>query len=105
MRVSAPCAIFHSDAPGRHFTQNDAYVAPLENIGIPVSNLNANQQTLVMEIIHKYLDTLPDLVAASHLERLQAAGFENITFAWAGPLRSAASALLPFAGSHLLDGT
>ena len=81
-------AIFQNDAPGRHFTQNDAYVAPLENIGIAISTLNADQQTLVMEIIHKYLDTLPDLVAASHLERSQAAGVENITFAWAGSLEA-----------------
>ena len=81
-------AIFDQNAPGRHFTQNDPYVAPLENIGIPVTNLNQDQQTLIMEIIHKYLDTLPDLVAASHLERLQTAGFENITFAWAGSLEA-----------------
>ena len=81
-------AIVQQKAPGRHFTQNEAYVAPLENIGIPTANLNADQQTLVMEVIHKYLDTLPDLVAASHLDRLQAAGFENITFAWAGPLEA-----------------
>jgi hypothetical protein len=80
--------IFDQGAPGRHFTQNDAYVAPLENIGIAVSNLNANQQTLVMEIIHKYLNTLPDLVAVSHLERLQDAGLEGITFAWAGSLEA-----------------
>src|ERR1700752_297707 len=26
-------AIFQQDAPGRHFTQNDAYVTPLQNIG------------------------------------------------------------------------
>lgn len=81
-------AIFDQKAPGRHFTQNDAYITPLENFGIPTANLNPNQQTLVMEVIHKYLDTLPDLVAAPHLERLQAAGFENITFAWAGSLEA-----------------
>jgi len=79
-------AIFQQDTLGRHLTQNDAYVAPLENIGISASQLNTNQQTLIMEIIHKYLDTLPDLIAASHLDRLQSAGIENITFAWAGPL-------------------
>ena len=79
-------AIIQQDAPGRHFTQNDAYVAPLETIGIPASSLDANRQALITEIIHKYLDTLPDLVAASHLDRLQAAGLENITFAWAGSL-------------------
>ena len=81
-------AIFQQDAPGRHFTQNDAYVTPLENIGIVAFNLNADGQALIMEIIHKYLDTLPDLVAAPHLDRLQAAGFENITFAWAGSLEA-----------------
>ena len=81
-------AIFAQRAPGRHFTQNDIYVAPLETLGIPASSLNADQQTLVMEIIHRYLDTLPDQIAASHLDRVQAAGFENIFFAWAGPLEA-----------------
>jgi Protein of unknown function (DUF3500) len=79
-------AIFQNGAPGRHFTQNEVYVRPLENLGIAVSNLNVNQRALVTEIIHKYLDTLPDLIAVTHLERLQAAGFEQIIFAWAGSL-------------------
>lgn len=81
-------AIFQQDTLGRHVTQNEAYVTPLETLGIAALNLNANQQALVTEVIHKYLDTLPDLVAASHLDRLQAAGFENIYFAWAGPLEA-----------------
>ena len=81
-------AIFQQDTLGRHVTQNEAYVAPLENIGIPASNLNADQQALIMEIIHKYLDTLPESIAVSHLDRLQAAGLENVTFAWAGPLEA-----------------
>src|SRR5215207_1453996 len=63
--------IFQRDALGRHVTQNDAYVAPLQHIGIAVSNLSADRQTLMMEIIHKYLDTLPEMIAASHLDRLQ----------------------------------
>ena len=81
-------AIFQQDTLGRHVTQNDAYVTPLENVGIAISNLDANRQTLVMEIIHKYLDTLPDLVASSHLDRIQAAGMENVFFAWAGSLEA-----------------
>lgn len=80
--------IFQQKTLGHHVTQNQVYVTPLETVGIATSNLNADQQSLVMEIIHKYLDTLPELVAASHLDRLQAAGFENITFAWAGPLEA-----------------
>jgi hypothetical protein len=81
-------AIFQDNAPGRHITQNEAYVTVLENIGISTTSLDVNQQALVMEIIHKYLDTLPDMVAASHLDRLQAAGLENIYFAWAGSLEA-----------------
>ncbi len=81
-------AIFQKDTLGRHVTGNEAYVTPLETIGIPTSDLNADRQALVMEVIHKYLDTLPDLIAASHLDRLQAAGFENIYFAWAGSLEA-----------------
>jgi len=81
-------AIFQPNAPGIHFTQNQAYIAPLETIGVATSSLNADGQALVWEIIHKYLDTLPELIAAAHLERLQAAGFENISFAWAGSLEA-----------------
>jgi WD40 repeat protein len=79
-------AIFQKKTLGNHVTQNAVYVTPLETVGIAASSLNADQQALVMEVIHKYLDTLPDLVAASHLNRLQAAGFESITFGWAGSL-------------------
>jgi hypothetical protein len=79
-------AVFQQNVLGRHETQNADYVTPLETVGIATSELNTDRQALVMEIIHKYLDTLPDMIAASHLDRLQAAGFENIFFAWAGPL-------------------
>lgn len=79
-------AIFQQDTLGRHVTWNDVYISPLETAGIPVSSMDTNQQALVTEIVHKYLDTLPDQVAASHLDRLQAAGFENVSFAWAGSL-------------------
>jgi hypothetical protein len=81
-------AIFQQSALGRHVTQNQAYVTPLDTVGIAVSNLSADRQVLVTEIIDKYLDTLPDLIATSHLDRLQTAGFENIFFAWAGSLEA-----------------
>jgi hypothetical protein len=81
-------AIFQKRTLGNHVTQNDAYVTPLETVGIAASNLNAGQQALVIEIVHKYLDTLPEMITAAHLDRLQASGFENIAFAWAGPLEA-----------------
>jgi hypothetical protein len=81
-------AIFDQRTLTQHVTWNEAYVTPLETVGVPTSSMNNDQQALVTEIIHKYLDTLPDMVAASHLDRLQAAGFENIYFGWAGPLEA-----------------
>jgi len=81
-------ATMQQNVLGRHVTQNQAYVTPLETVGIPTSDLTEDRQVLVMEIIHKYLDTLPDMIAASHMNRLLAAGFENIYFAWAGSLES-----------------
>src|SRR5688572_10937398 len=40
-------AIFQPSAPGRHFTQNQAYAAPLETLGIATSDLTTNGQALV----------------------------------------------------------
>jgi hypothetical protein len=81
-------AVFDARAPGVHFTQNQAYVAPLETLGVPVGDLSPDGQALVAEIVHKYLDTLPDLIAAAHFHRLEAAGFEHVHFAWAGSLEA-----------------
>ena len=81
-------AVFQQETLGRHITQNEAYVTPLQTVGIAASGLDANRQALVTEIIHRYLDTLPDMIAASHLDRLQAAGFDSIYFAWAGALEA-----------------
>jgi hypothetical protein len=81
-------AIFDQRTLTQHVTWNNAYVTTLETVGVPTSSMNVDQQALVMEIIHKYLDTLPEMIAASHLDRLQAAGFENIHFGWAGPLEA-----------------
>jgi hypothetical protein len=78
--------IFQPRTLTRHVTQNQPYVAPLEAVGIPVTEFAPDRQTLVDEIIHAYLDTLPDDVAAVHLDRIAQAGWENIRFGWAGPI-------------------
>jgi hypothetical protein len=79
-------AMFQPRTLTRHVTQNQAYVAPLEAAGIPVTELDPDRQALVDEIIHAYLDTLPDEVAAVQLGRVAEAGLENIRFGWAGSI-------------------
>ncbi len=51
-----------------------------------MSDLNAEQQALVMEIITTYLGTLPVQLAQTHLDKLNTAGLANIRFGWAGSL-------------------
>jgi hypothetical protein len=79
-------ALFQDRTLTRHITQNQAYVVPLDPVGIPVTELDQDRQALVNEIIHTYLNTLPDDVAAVQLERIAQAGLENIRFGWAGPI-------------------
>ena len=79
-------AIFRPNTLTRHVTQNAPTVEPLEQIGVPWGDLNADQQALVTEIVRAYLNTLPADLAALQLERVAAAGWENIRFGWAGPI-------------------
>jgi hypothetical protein len=79
-------AIFQPRTLSRHVTWNEAYIAPLEPMGIPIMELDQDRQALVTEIIHAYLNTLPDEVAAVQLDRVASAGLENIRFGWAGPI-------------------
>ncbi|MGQ0602225.1 MAG: DUF3500 domain-containing protein [Anaerolineales bacterium] len=79
-------AIFQANTLTRHITQNEARVGPLDPVGVAYGNLTTTQQQLALEIIQTYLSVLPDSIAAAQLERLTAAGLENIHFGWAGPL-------------------
>lgn len=72
----------------RHVTQNEPYVVPLEQTGLQMGEMNANQQALALEIIRTYLGTLPEHLSQAHFERAEAMGLENIRFGWAGPLES-----------------
>ncbi len=81
-------ALFQERTLTRHVTQNEAYVVPLDPVGLLVGELNADRQALVLEIIQTYLGTLPTGPGTSHFERLREAGLENIHFGWAGPLES-----------------
>ncbi|MBI5565888.1 MAG: DUF3500 domain-containing protein [Chloroflexi bacterium] len=79
-------AIFRPNTLTRHVTQNAPTVEPLEQIGVPFGDLNADRQALVTEIVQAYLSTLPTDLAALQLERVAAAGWEHVRFGWAGPI-------------------
>jgi hypothetical protein len=79
-------AIFQPNTLTRHETQNLPSVTPLSPVGVPVSDLGPDQQALVNEIVHTYLNTLPAELADVHLQRVANAGLENVQFGWAGPI-------------------
>ena len=79
-------AIFQASSLTQHVTQNQPYVSPLEPIGILASELNADQQALILEIIQTYLGVQSASIATSSFERIHTAGLEHIRFGWAGSL-------------------
>jgi hypothetical protein len=81
-------AIFEARALGQHVTQNQPYVKPLAPVGLAASEFNPDQQKLLQEVLQTYLNTLPANLAATHLDRIHAAGLEQIHFGWAGALEA-----------------
>jgi len=77
-------AVFQPNTLTRHVTQNQPTVTPLDPVGIPIGDLGPDQQALVLEIIHTYLNTLPTHLAEAQLGRVTDAGVENVLFGWAG---------------------
>lgn len=52
--------------------------------GIPASELNDGQMELLHRLIAAYAGNLPEDVAAADLAAIEAAGFDEVHFAWAG---------------------
>ena len=57
---------------------------PLSPVGIVGSELTAEQQDMLMDIIEVYTSVMSDDIATLRRAKIQEDGIENITFAWAG---------------------
>jgi hypothetical protein len=79
-------AIFQANTLTRHVTWNDARVGPLEPAGVAYRDMTAAQQQLVTQLMQTYLGAIPEFLAEAQVERIDAAGREEIHFGWAGPL-------------------
>jgi hypothetical protein len=82
--TSRETAIFRPRTLTNHVTQNQPFVSPLEPVGLPVGELDDDRKGLVLEIIQTYMGALPPANATLLLDRLSAAGIENVRFGWAG---------------------
>ena len=79
-------ALISTEAPREIITGN-AREAVLEKFeGLPYTEMTGNQQQLLKQLINVYASNLEPELAGAQWTRIEAAGIENIYFAWAGSL-------------------
>lgn len=79
-------AIINAAAPTDIATMNKNDIAPLDPPGITAAALTAKQRALLMQVIDAYSSTMEAEVAAERTKKIQQAGADRITFAWAGEI-------------------
>jgi hypothetical protein len=77
-------AIVTSTAPGDILTGHSRTADLQTPPGIKAANLGQRQSDLLMGLLSYYANNMAPEIAAARMERLRAAGFGNISFAWAG---------------------
>jgi hypothetical protein len=80
-------AMINATAPNEIVTAAKVKIDPLSPLGIPASAITASQRTLLRKLVDVYTGLMADDIAADRLTRIEKAGWDNVTFAWAGPLR------------------
>ena len=60
------------------------YVDTLPGVGIAAADMTPQQRTQLMKVVGIYTSKMSDEIAAERMAKLQKAGTEKITFAWAG---------------------
>ena len=83
-------ALLPGNAPNDIVTGNQFPVSALSPVGLPAAAMTGDQQGLLRELINAYTDVVAEDIAALRWQKIQADGFDNISFAWAGPLEPGA---------------
>lgn len=52
-------------------------------LGLPISELNKNQEKLFLTLIEEYVNVFNAAIARAHFDKMKNAGWQNIYFAWA----------------------
>jgi hypothetical protein len=79
-------AIFTNVALKDIVTMADKKVKPLSPPGLAASQMNKEQRDILTQLIREYVNRSRPDVAAKDLDKIQKAGVEQITFAWAGSI-------------------
>lgn len=78
--------IFSTTAPRDILTGAARKVKPLEPEGLPATQLTSEQRELLKRLLQEYIHRHRSEIAEADRKRIEAAGWQNITFAWAGGL-------------------
>ncbi|MGF1560008.1 MAG: DUF3500 domain-containing protein [Flavobacteriaceae bacterium] len=79
-------ARFLDTSPIEIFTSNQPKASPLEHKGISYANLSEQQKTAFKDLVQLYLDKFEANFSEEFKIKIEKAGLENHSFAWAGSL-------------------
>jgi hypothetical protein len=79
-------AVFNAVAPNEILTTNVLDINPLSPAGLKASAMTPAQRDLLMNVLDAYAGLMAPDIAADRLAKIKAAGIDNVTFAWAGPV-------------------
>lgn len=77
-------AVLQDTVPNDIITTNSRRVNPLKPDGLAAARMTAAQQTLLRALIGEYTSRMVDEIAAERMRRINAAGFDKVSFAWIG---------------------
>ncbi|MCU0715103.1 MAG: DUF3500 domain-containing protein [Pirellula sp.] len=77
-------AVFNSKCPEEILWAGEAQPKPSDPVGIPASDMNADQKKLLMTLLESFQATMPKEVVLARMNQISAAGLDTIHFGWAG---------------------
>ncbi len=78
--------ILYDDAPYDILTYNSSKVSLPKEEGLPVSAMSGTQREILMGLVTEYVSQVNEELAGQRLTALKEGGFDQLHFAWAGPL-------------------
>jgi hypothetical protein len=95
-------ARFSETAPEEIITRNHREVQNIEPRGIGYDMLNEDQKATFMDLLNVFIDNYEPGFADNFREKIEKAGIENLSFAWAGSLEPGAAHYYRIQGPVLL---
>jgi hypothetical protein len=77
-------AVLEDKVPNDMITTNLRRVNPLSPDGLPASRMTSAQQKMLRDLLNEYTSRMVDEVATERMRRINAAGFDKVSFVWIG---------------------